>query len=66
MTFFMLTNIMQESTELMCYGSKVDTFVEEAFGQLPRDGAIELSGVVSRKKQLIPVFMEAINKENME
>ena len=66
MTFFMLTNIMQESTELMCYGSKVDTFVEEAFGQLPKDGAIELSGVVSRKKQLIPVFMEAINKENME
>lgn len=66
MTFFMLTNIMQESTELMCYGSKVDAFVEEAFGQLPKDGAIELSGVVSRKKQLIPVFMEAINKENME
>jgi manganese-dependent inorganic pyrophosphatase len=66
MTFFMLTNIMQESTELMCYGSKVDAFVEEAFGELPKDGAIELSGVVSRKKQLIPVFMEAINKENME
>lgn len=66
MTFFMLTNIMQESTELMCYGSKVDAFVEEAFGELPKDGVIELSGVVSRKKQLIPVFMEAINKENME
>ena len=66
MTFFMLTNIIQEFTELMCYGAKVDAFVEEALGRAPVEGVVALPGVVSRKKQLIPVFMNALNKENFE
>ena len=54
MIFFMLTNIIKESTELLCYGPKSDTLVKEAF-QLPDDGdSYELKGLVSRKKQLIP------------
>lgn len=54
MIFFMLTNIIKESTELLCYGSNSDTLVKEAF-QLPDDGdSYELKGLVSRKKQLIP------------
>ena len=54
MIFFMLTNIIKESTELLCYGPNSDTLVKEAF-QLPDDGdSYELKGLVSRKKQLIP------------
>lgn len=54
MIFFMLTNIIKESTELLCYGPNSDILVKEAF-QLPDDGdSYELKGLVSRKKQLIP------------
>lgn len=54
MIFFMLTNIIKESTELLCYGPNSDTLVREAF-QMPEDGdSYVLKGLVSRKKQLIP------------
>ncbi len=62
MMFFMLTNILEESTTLMCYGDSVDSLVEEAFGARPVDGTLVLPGVVSRKKQLIPAFIDAINQ----
>lgn len=63
MMFFMLTNIIEESTRLMCYGESADMLVEDAFGRAPKAGAIWLKGVVSRKKQLIPAFIDAISKE---
>ena len=49
MMFFMLTNIIEESTRLMCYGESADTLVEDAFGRAPKAGTIWLKGVVSRK-----------------
>lgn len=64
MMFFMLTNIIDESTELMCYGESADSLVQEAFGSRPQNGTLKLPGVVSRKKQLIPAFIDAINKES--
>ena len=63
MMFFMLTNIVEESTLLMSYGEAADNLVQEAFGCLPEKGSALLKGVVSRKKQLIPAFIDAINKE---
>ena len=63
MMFFMLTNIIEESTRLMCYGESADTLVQEAFGRSPQAGTVWLKDIVSRKKQLIPAFIEAINKE---
>ena len=57
MVFFMLTNIIEESSELLCYGKGAKEQVIEAF-DLPADtGDIHLEGVVSRKKQLIPAFV---------
>ena len=57
MVFFMLTNIIEESTELLCYGKGAKEQVIQAF-DLPADtGVIHLKGVVSRKKQLIPAFV---------
>ncbi len=58
--FFMLTSIMDESTELLYYGENSDQMVEEAFHDVQsEDGAYILKGVVSRKKQLIPALMQA-------
>lgn len=57
--FFMLTNIIEESTELLYYGEGSEEMASIAFHMEPKDGVFELKGVVSRKKQLIPALMEA-------
>lgn len=64
MMFFMLTNIMEENSILMSYGEGTDSLVTEAFGIRPENGVAVLDKVVSRKKQLIPAFIEAINAES--
>ena len=56
--FFMLTNILEESTELIYYGEGSEELAEAAFRHPPVDGSFILSGVVSRKKQLIPALMK--------
>lgn len=62
MVFFMLTNIVEESTELLCYGKGAKEQVLEAF-DLPQDiDDIHLDGVVSRKKQLIPMFVISLQQ----
>ncbi|MCI8861031.1 MAG: putative manganese-dependent inorganic diphosphatase [Lachnospiraceae bacterium] len=62
MIFFMLTNIVKETTELLCYGPNSDSIVREAF-QLPEDSdSYELKGLVSRKKQLIPALVSIIQQ----
>lgn len=62
MLFFMLTDIIHESTELLCYGGDSLELAKEAFHKEPKDGSVTLPGVVSRKKQLIPAFMNALQQ----
>lgn len=62
--FFMLTNILDESTHLIYCGDGSEDMVRTAFGTEPEHGAFYLKGVVSRKKQLIPALMEAAVMEN--
>ena len=57
--YFMLTNIMEQSTELLFYGEGSEEMAVNAFKMQPENGTIYLKGVVSRKKQLIPPLMEA-------
>ena len=57
--YFMLTDIMEQSTELLFYGEGSEEMAVNAFKMEPKDGTIYLKGVVSRKKQLIPPLMEA-------
>lgn len=67
MLFFMLTNILTQSTELLCQGSGAESMILKAFHmeqQEPehldaKECAVTLPGVVSRKKQLIPAIMIA-------
>ena len=58
--YFMLTNILEESTELIFYGENCDNLLGEAFHVKAQNGSVILPGVVSRKKQLIPALMEAM------
>lgn len=62
MVFFMLTNIVEESTELLCYGKNAKEQMLAAF-DLPQDiEDVILHGVVSRKKQLIPTFVVSLQQ----
>lgn len=57
--YFMLTNIIEESTELLYYGEGSEEMAKTAFNIEPENEAFYLRGIVSRKKQLIPALMEA-------
>lgn len=64
MMFFMLTNILTESTELICDGQGAEQLATDAFhiGEEEKDTErhiVSLPGVVSRKKQLVPGLMVA-------
>jgi manganese-dependent inorganic pyrophosphatase len=59
MLFVMLTDILEESTQLVFSGENAKTLVKTAFGAPDEDGIL-LKGVVSRKKQLIPALMNAL------
>ncbi len=62
MIFVMLTDIMEEKTTLICYGSDAETIAKEAFKCELSNGAFVLENVVSRKKQLIPALMNAFTE----
>ncbi len=64
--YFMLTNILEESTELICYGDGSEDLIRMAFHKEPKDGSFILPGIVSRKKQLIPAMMKAAQLLNSE
>lgn len=57
MLFFMLTDIISESTELLYVGNNAGELIENAFGVAPDEDSFRLEGVISRKKQLIPTLM---------
>lgn len=62
MVFYMLTNILEESTRLLCFGEGSHSLVQEAFGIEKEKDSYMLKGVVSRKKQLIPAFMGTLQE----
>ena len=70
MMFFMLTNILTESTDLICTGQGAEQLIANAFHVKDEDmenvsgqtGIVKLPGVVSRKKQLAPQIMMALQQ----
>lgn len=60
MLFMMLTNIIDESSELLFVGQGAKGIVSSAFDKEPSDNEIKLDGVVSRKKQVIGPLIRAI------
>lgn len=62
MMFFMLTDIMQGQTELLYHGNGALDLAVQAF-RLPKDTEqIILQDTVSRKKQIIPAMMMALQE----
>ncbi len=57
--YFMLTNIITESTELLYCGAGCEELIQEAFNVHPENGSCIIPGVVSRKKQLVPALFDA-------
>ena len=64
--YFMLTNILEESTKLIYFGEGSEELARKAFDIEPEDGAFLLKGVVSRKKQVIPALMQASQATNTD
>ena len=62
MIFFMLTNIMTESSELLCVGTEAREKAISAFDLNGKSDTLYLKGVVSRKKQLVPAIVEALQQ----
>lgn len=62
MVYFMLTDILDESTELICCGENSRAYIAEAYDIPKNRKDIILKGVVSRKKQLIPALVGAMQQ----
>ena len=62
MVFFMLTDIVKESTLLLYEGEGAEGLVEMAFQVTGSEGSVEIANMVSRKKQLVPALMQAIQR----
>ena len=62
MIYFMLTDILAESTELLCVGTGARGIALSAFDLPDNAKSLILKGVVSRKKQLIPVLVETMQQ----
>ncbi|MBR2937632.1 MAG: putative manganese-dependent inorganic diphosphatase [Oscillospiraceae bacterium] len=54
MMILMLTDVLLEGTQLIYMGD--DEIIHQAFGLTPKDNTLFLPGVMSRKKQVIPML----------
>lgn len=64
--YFMLTSIIDERTELLYCGDGSRDTVEKAFQVPVSEESCLLPGVVSRKKQLVPSLLLAMQAESVE
>ena len=63
MCFVMLTDILNEVTELLYTGKDAEETVRKAFSEKFTGDSFLLPKVVSRKKQLIPAIIEALQED---
>ena len=63
MVFIMLTNIVQEQSEILCAGEGAARILSQAFANAEiENNETLLKGVVSRKKQFIPELIRALQE----
>ena len=62
MIFFMLINIIAESSELICSGNEAREKIIGAYDLEDNAQKLMLKGVVSRKKQLVPALVSALQQ----
>ena len=61
MIFFMLTNILNQSTEVIYKGKNAKEVIENGFSVQAQNGSAILPGIVSRKKQFIPAMLHVLS-----
>ena len=63
MLFFMLTNIIEESTIVLCSGEHAEDVLKQSnnITELPQDGLL-VPGMVSRKKQFLPSIIATLQE----
>ena len=54
LTLWMITDVLMEGSHIVYVGD--DEIIRQAFHVVPRDNSVFLSGVMSRKKQIIPML----------
>ncbi len=64
MVYIMLTDIVNETSEVICGGDGADEALVQAFRKQKQNNGYRLRGVVSRKKQMIPDLLDAIQVLN--
>ena len=62
MIFFVMTNILEESSTMLFYGEAADALIREAFQLEPEGNRCYLPGVVSRKKQIVPLLVSTLKQ----
>ena len=62
MVFFMITNVLDGGSEVLCSGKNASATISQAFNVGTTDDSVYLDGVVSRKKQMLPAIMEALQQ----
>lgn len=60
--FVMLTDILDENSEVIYAGAQAGNLLKECFGEPDESGSFYLKGVVSRKKQMIPTLMSGLQQ----
>ena len=59
--FFMVTNILKESSDVLFSGNGAEILLEAGFNVTSKDHkSVYLPGVVSRKKQMVPLITESM------
>lgn len=63
LAYIMLTNIHEQTTSLLAFGVNALTYAQEAFHVTASGNTCTLPGVVSRKKQVIPVLVACLQEQ---
>lgn len=61
MIFFLLTNILNQSTEVIYTGTGAEAALKKAFPLAGNGDCVVISNLVSRKKQFIPAILTALS-----
>ena len=63
MLFFLLTNIIEESSIVLCCGGRAEEILKQSnhLEEIPADGLL-LPGMVSRKKQFVPSIIATLQQ----
>lgn len=61
--FVMLTDILDETSEILFAGETAKELLTNCFGEADEQGEFHLQGVVSRKKQLIPALIAGLQQQ---